>query len=139
LRYRISKLKQRGSSLIETVCGCMILVVVGLFLIDVAAIVVCQTQNDALAKHCASAAAAQPTLGQATTAVNDVTTQFITQNGTSKICLFNKATIVNYNTAAAAVYVQTLVTCNFPCPIPFGPSYMQFQADCTEPIVAILP
>jgi hypothetical protein len=139
LRSRISKLRQRGSSLVETVCGVIILVIVALFLIDVAAIVVCQTQNDALAKHCATACAGQPSQGQAQTAMNDVTNQFTAQNGGSKICLFNSANIVTYNTAAAAVYVQTLVTCNFPVPIPFGPSYMQFTADCTQPITAILP
>jgi hypothetical protein len=139
LKHRIPKLRQKGSSLVETVCGCIILVMVGLFLIDVAAVVVCQTQNDALAKHCASACAAQPTQAQAQTAMNDVTSQFVLQNGGSKICLFNSANIVTYSATGATVYVQTLVTCNFPCPIPFGPTNMQFQADATEPIVAILP
>ncbi len=139
MRGRISKLRRRGSSLVETVCGCIILVIVALFLIDVAAVVVCQTQNDALAKHCARACASQPDQVKAQAAMNDVTTAFVAQNGGSKICIFNSATIKAYDPLGAAVIVTTLVTCNFPVPIPFGPAYMQFTTDATEPIVAILP
>jgi Flp pilus assembly protein TadG len=139
VRSRISKSGQKGSSLVETVCGCIILVIVTLFLVDVAAVVVCQTQNDALAKHCARACASQPTQALAQTAMNDVTASFVSQNGNSKLCYFTSATIKAYDPAGAAVIVQTLVTCNFPVPIPFGPGYMIFTADATEPIVAVLP
>jgi len=113
-------------------------VIVALFLVDVAAVVICQTQNDALAKHCARAGADQPTLAQATNAMNDVTAQFQTQNNSSKICQF-VGYVPNYNTGSATCYVQTTVTCWFPVPIPFGPSSMNFVADCIEPITATLP
>lgn len=129
----------RASSLIETVCGSIIIIIVALFLVDVAAVVVCQTQNDALAKHCARAAANKDTFGAATTAVNEVVNEFKKTGGGSKICLFNA---VNLDAAAYGndtAYVQTTVTCNFPVPVPFGPAFMQFKADAMEPVVAKLP
>lgn len=141
MKQRNAKIRDRGtgSSLIETVCGSVVLVVVALFLIDVAAIVICQTENDALAKHCARAAAAQPSLALATTAITDVTTQFVAQNGGSKLCTYIDPPTTTYSAANATVNVITTVQCTFPVPIPFGPTSIQFQTDATEPIVAILP
>jgi Flp pilus assembly protein TadG len=138
---RIVNLKARGSSLVETVCGCILLVAIGLFLVDVSAVVICQTQNDALAKHCARAAAAQDNVtvpGSAQAAVDAVIAKFQTENGASKVCIYN-SNFLNWQPANATATVVTTVTCNFPVPVPFGPAYMQFKADATEPIVAVLP
>ncbi|MBU6452521.1 MAG: hypothetical protein KGS72_12120 [Cyanobacteria bacterium REEB67] len=138
---RVANLRARGSSLVETVCGCIILVAIGLFLVDVTAVVICQTQNDSLAKHCARAAAAQDNVksaGSAQAAVNAVIAKFQAENGNSKVCMYN-TNFLNWDQASATATVVTTVTCNFPVPVPFGPSYMQFKSDATEPIVAVLP
>lgn len=125
--------EKRGSSLVETTVGSIFIVMVALFLLDVASIVICQTQNDALAKHCARAASNQPTQPEAKAAVDDVVAEFKASGGGSKICLFDKYSM-NYTNAQ--VLVTTQVTCNFPVPIPFGPAYMQFASEATEPVVA---
>jgi hypothetical protein len=131
--------RRRGSSMIETVCGSFILVIVALFLVDVAAVVVCQTQNDALAKHCARAAANKDTYGAAQGAMNSVITEFQKTGGGSKICVYNSANLDAAYFANAQAYVQVTVTCNFPVPVPLGPSSLQFRADAIEPVVAQLP
>lgn len=131
--------RSRGSSMIETVCGSFILVIVALFLVDVAAVVVCQTQNDALAKHCARAAANKDTYGAAQGAMNSVITEFQKTGGGSKICVYNSAALDATYFANAQAYVQVTVTCNFPVPVPLGPSSLQFKADAIEPVVAQLP
>jgi len=137
--HRIAKIRSKGSSLVETVCGCIILVIVALFLVDVAAVVICQTQNDALAKHCARVAATQDTQAKADTAAAEVVAKFAAENGGSKICLVNPPAQVIWQAGPATVIAVTTVTCNFPVPVPFGPSYVQFKAEATEPIVALLP
>lgn len=144
IRHKTQPLRKsratHGSSLIETVCGSIVIIIVALFLVDVAAIVVCQTQNDALAKHCARAAANKDTFGAATTSVNEVINEFKKTGGGSKICVFNTVNLdaAAYGTTDTA-YVQTTVTCNFPVPVPFGPAALQFKADAMEPVVAKLP
>jgi hypothetical protein len=60
IAVRNRRKQKQGSSLIETVVGCIFIVTIALFLLDVASIVICQTQNDALAKHCARAASNFP-------------------------------------------------------------------------------
>src|SRR5262249_25544030 len=65
-----------GQALIETVVGCLVLVPIGLFLLDVGALVLAQTANDNMAKHAARAAAGQANAGQARTAAQQVTTIF---------------------------------------------------------------
>ncbi|MBK7749037.1 MAG: hypothetical protein IPP57_26410 [Candidatus Obscuribacter sp.] len=129
----------RASSLIETVCGSIIIIIVALFLVDVAAVVVCQTQNDALAKHCARAAANKDTLPLAQASVVEVTNEFKKTGGGSKICLFDSAVLDPAAYGNDTAYVQTTVTCNFPVPVPFGPAFLQFKADAMEPVVAKLP
>ncbi len=132
----MKKRNQNGSSLVETTVGSIFIIMIALFLLDVASIVICQTQNDALAKHCARAAAGQDSAGKARTAVDDVVSEFQKSGGGSKICLFNKA---DMDYTAAQVLVKTEVTCNFPVPIPFGPGYMNFASEATEPVIAEVP
>ena len=134
-RVKIKQRRARASSLIETVVGCIFIVTIALFLLDVASIVICQTQNDALAKHCARAASNYASYALALPAVDDVVNQFIVSGGGSKICLFQGRDL-QYPNGSAQVLVVTRVTCNFPVPIPFGPSSMVFSAEATEPVVA---
>ncbi len=58
LRSRKTK-RSLGSGIIETAVGLILVIPVLLGLIDVAALVLAQTANDALAKQCARAAAEQ--------------------------------------------------------------------------------
>ena len=129
----------RASSMVETVCGSIILVIIALFLVDVAAVVVCQTQNDALAKHCARAAANSATYAAANSAANQVVVEFNKTGGASKICVYNSYFLDGGYFNNGQAYVQTTVTCNFPVPIPFGPASLQFKADAIEPVVAAMP
>ena len=135
--FRTSKRAKRGSSLVETVVGCIFIVIIALFLVDVAAIVICQTQNDALAKHCARAASNFATKPLAMPAVNDVISEFLASNGGSKICVFIGPPTVEFPGGAAQVLVVTEVECNFPVPIPLvGTSYIRMKSEATEPVVA---
>lgn len=138
--FMTSKRTKRGSSLIETVVGCIFIVIIALFLVDVAAIVICQTQNDALAKHCARAAANFENKLKAQSAMDDVVNQFLASNGGSKICVLNNSPtnpLLEYPAGAAQVLVVSTVVCNFPVPIPLvGTSYMSMKSEATEPVVA---
>ena len=131
---RVIRRESVGSSLVETLAGSIFIVLIALFLVDVASIVICQTQNDALAKHCARAASNFDTKPKAQQAVDDVVAQFQASNGGSKICVYVGNTL-DYQ--AAQVLVVTTVGCNFPVPIPLlGASYMTFKSEATEPVVA---
>ncbi len=132
---------KHGSSLIETVVGSIFIVIIALFLVDVAAIVICQTQNDALAKHCARAASNFPNKTVADqalqkSAVDDVVNQFKASNGGSKICVYLDY-VIQSPLGSAQVLVVTRVECNFPVPIPLvGTSYITMRSEATEPVVA---
>lgn len=129
--------RQKGSSLIETVMGSIIIIMIALFLVDVAAVVVCQTQNDALAKHCARSAANQIDYATGQNAMNDVVNEF-KKNNKSNICTYQKS-VLGADAGWTQVVARTEVTCVFPVPIPFGPSQMNFDAEATEPVVGNVP
>ncbi len=120
-----------GASLIEAAAGIIILIPLFLVLIDVIAVVVAQTQNDALAKHAARAAAQAATLESqwlaAQSVVNATSSTSLCSNPTLKQCQQN---------SIGAVTVTTEVTCNLPVPVPFGgPAQQVFVANAVEPIV----
>jgi len=126
----------RGSGLIETAAGLFILVPVLLILIDVAALVLAQTANDQLAKHCARAAAELPTGaggGAATTAYNNYVD--------NRLCTKSGMAIAYGGTAAApTVTVTTTILCTLPVPVPLGgPATQIFKAFSTEPVVGQIP
>jgi uncharacterized protein (UPF0333 family) len=128
----------RGGTLVETVAGLCILIPIVLFLIDVSACVICQTANDALAKHAARAACDQsaPALGQA--AANQVVAAYKAGNPG----LTSNATLIgcSYNGAGDIVTCTTQVVCNLPVPVPFTNQTTQaFVAIDSEPVVGTLP
>ncbi|MDR3613445.1 MAG: hypothetical protein P4L53_07755 [Candidatus Obscuribacterales bacterium] len=127
----------RGGTLVETVAGLCILIPIVLFIIDVTACVICQTANDALAKHAARAAcdAANQTDGQA--AANQVIATYKAGNPT----LTADATLLacTYNSAGNIVTCTTQVVCHLPVPVPFTNQTQQvFQAIDSEPVVGVL-
>ena len=130
----------RGSGLVETLVGCLIIVPIVLFLIDCSSVIIAQTANDALAKQCARAAAECPDVGTGTTAANLIITQYTSANPgliTAPTCV-----ITDTSPTAGAwsdVQAQTTYTVNMPVPIPFSSvNHLTFQARSVEPVVSNL-
>lgn len=144
-RFSMFRFKRdgKGSSIVETAAGLFVLIPVVLFLLDVAAAVICNTANDALAKACARAAAEQPA-GNGAAEANKVLASF----KVSSIC--SSPSVVTCPPGAPpaplaappanSVMCVTTMTCFFPCPIPLinQPSYT-FKAVAVEPVVGDLP
>jgi hypothetical protein len=127
----------RGGTLVETVAGLCILIPIVLFLIDVTACVICQTANDALAKHAARAACDASTQPLGRAAANQVITSYKAGNPS----LTADATLVSctYNSAGDIVTCTTQVICHLPVPVPFINQTQQvFQAIDSEPVVGAL-
>ena len=146
----MSKFRQRssaGASLTEAVVGLVVLVPVVLALIDITAIVIAQTSNDALAKHAARQAAGQvapsATMNQAqATALRQQAAQaVVTGYGSNSLC--SAPQMVNYSEPNAGqavsqqvVTVTTQIVCNLPVPVPMGgPATWTFKAQATEPVI----
>ncbi len=133
--------RRKGSSIVETAAGLILLVPIVLFLVDVAAMVVAQTENDKLAKACARAAAELPT-GKGTLAAQGV---YNTQ--TKSNLLTPKPFGFGSPPSGTPVYagdgnvtVTTTISCTLPVPVPFiGTGSVDFVARATEPIVGELP
>ena len=121
----------RGGALIETVAGLAIFIPIVLFLVDVVAMVLAQTANDALAKSCARAAAGKADQAAGQTAVDDIRSHY-----TSTMLQVNSATITEFNDV---VRVETKALFTFPVPVPlFGISSQNFTAEAVEPVVGKL-
>ncbi len=128
--------RKRAATLAETMAGLILVIPVVLFLIDVVALVIAQTANDALAKHCARAAAGGKDNAEANSAAQAVIAAF------SDNFIVSGAQLVPGSSCKAWSNTQvtcvTQVTCTLPVPIP-GHSTQIFQADATEPVVGVLP
>ncbi|HEY9677976.1 MAG TPA: hypothetical protein V6C76_08195 [Drouetiella sp.] len=124
---------QRGSSIVETAAGLILLIPIVLFLVDVAAMVVCQTENDKIAKACARAAAEFPT-GQ-----GDGAAQTVWTNQKESTLLHKVACTAVSPVPAGMVSYKTDVQCNLPVPVPLlGNKTVNFSSIATEPIVGEL-
>ncbi len=124
--------RKKGQALIETIVGLFIFVPIVLFLIDVIAMVMAQTANDALAKDCARAAAEEVDEPAAQTVVDQVKVNF-----SSPVLRINTVKVLSYSDEV--VTVQTNATFTFPVQIPVvGVSTQVFTADATEPVVGKL-
>jgi Flp pilus assembly protein TadG len=130
--------KNRGSGLVETAAGLILVIPVLLCLVDVAALVLTQTANDALAKQCARAAAEVPILplGGAQVAADGAFAHYADTTLMQKVsCTATPLTI-----PLDTVRVDTVVICKLPVPIPFGgPATQVFQAYSVEPVVGQAP
>lgn len=132
--------KQKGSSIVETAAGLILLIPIVLFLVDVAAMVVAQTENDKLAKACARAAAEYPANDpQAVTAAQNVYNNQKNSN-LLQTAAFGAASGSPTYLAPGMVTCKTTITCTLPVPVPLlGNSSVAFNAVATEPIVGELP
>lgn len=128
--------RRRAATLAETMAGLMLLIPVVLFLIDVVALVIAQTANDALAKHCARAAAAGKDATEANTAAQRIISDFSDTFIVSGAQLVPAGSTKSWSTTQVTCVTQ--VTCTLPVPIP-GHATQIFQADATEPVVGVLP
>jgi Flp pilus assembly protein TadG len=132
--------KNRGSGLVETAAGLILVIPVLLCLIDVAALVLTQTANDALAKQCARAAAEAPIQppGGAQAAADGAFAHYADTTLMQKVSCV--ATPSSGTDPTDTVRVDTVVICKLPVPIPFGgPATQQFQAFSVEPVVGQAP
>jgi Flp pilus assembly protein TadG len=149
---RIKRSRLRGSSLIESAAGLLVLVPVVLFLFDLVSLVLVQTANDQLAKHAARAAAETPdpnpadpasyaaAQSAASTAAQNIVNTFAASRLASNPTLITCTYTDNRVAGVSQVYVKTGLTCTLPIPVPFvGTSGIDFVAEATEPIVAVLP
>ncbi len=131
--------RKSGSSIVETACGLILLIPVLLILLDVAALVLSQTANDALAKQCARAAADEPSTAPATNPLMTSAAQDAYNHYPDNSMVKKVRFTVNDN-GDGTVTANTWINCILPVPVPFGgPSQTQFQAFSTEPIVGQLP
>jgi Flp pilus assembly protein TadG len=133
--------RTRGASLVEAATGLVILVPVVLALIDITAVVIAQTSNDALAKHAARQAAGQ---ANSTFALRQQAAQaVVTSYGSNSLCSSPQMLSYTEPNAALAISQQTVkvttqIVCNLPVPVPMGgPSTQTFQASDTEPLVGV--
>lgn len=140
--------KTKGSSIVETAAGLILLIPIVLFLVDVAAMVVAQTENDKLAKACARAAAEFPQGdARAVSAAQGVYNGQRASNLLSPIGFGAPggnpplpSGTPSYTAGAGLVTCQTTIVCTLPVPVPFvGTPSVTFNAKATEPIVGELP
>jgi Flp pilus assembly protein TadG len=138
--------RKKGSSIIETAVGCVVLIPVFLFLIDAASVVVAQTSNDALCKQCARAAAECTDATSGNAAAQAIINSYNAgTNNKLTTSSANPATCVVTGLADAAgnqwqnVQCNTTITVNMPVPVPFANlNHLKFQAQSTEPVVSAM-
>ncbi len=131
-----------ASSIAESMAGLLLIIPLSLLFIDLAALVLAQTANDALSKEAARSAAQtqigpNETLTQAQADAQAAVQTVITNFRASKLM-----TVTGYTTnyTADTVTVQTSITCTLPIPLPFiGIKSQNFVAQATEPVVGNLP
>jgi hypothetical protein len=124
-----------GASLAEASAGIILIIPLLFILLDVTTLVLAQTQNDAIAKHSARAAAAM-----ATRASRQTTAGIVVSNYQGN-AISTAPTLQSYieNPPGQNVTVVTRIVCHLPVPVPFGgPSEQSFSATGTEPIVGLL-
>jgi hypothetical protein len=138
---RTSKRATRAATLVETISGCMIIIPIFFLLADSAAVLIGQTQNDALAKHAARAAAEQADPAQAQAAAQQVLNNFnsVGSNLCKNVTMTPPKGKFIYDTNAGNVLVVTDVTCYLLAPMPFYGNKIELKAEAWVPIVALAP
>lgn len=127
--------RQSGVSIIESVLGIVLVVLLVLFFIDVGAVITCQTNNERMCKNAVRAASEKATQSEAKQAADEIV------RNTKSSQIFTSPTMedFNYDTASGLVSARTTVTCNLPVPVPVtNLTSVQMQTKSVETIVAIL-
>ena len=121
-----------GQGIVEGTCGMLLIIILGLFMTDIFAIAAGASVNDELVKRAARAAAGQPSLAAATTAVNTIQSQFPVAGIVSHI---DPVTIANFDPShGGGVRVRSRLTVTLPIPVPFNSdlSVISLQAEDQE-------
>lgn len=125
--------RKKGAALVEAICGLFVFVPVLLFLVDMIAIVVAQSQHDQLAKDCARAAAMERSITAGQQAAQTTAARF----GSPIISVNSVSTTYQGNDR---VRCETNVTFRFPVQVPFlGVDRRDFVAEAVEPVVGLPP
>lgn len=124
--------RSRGQTLIETLVGFIVLIPIGLFSVNVVALVTTSQGNEQLAEAAARAASTQHTALKATDAAKETLVNILQESH-----IVQSATVesVDYNVAAGQVTVTTLMSVKLPVPIP-GFSETVCRASSVQPIVS---
>ncbi len=130
--------RKRGQSLIEILVGSIVLVPLVLAIIDLAVVIMGGDICHELAKQAARAAANSATVGEATTAVADVETNFVKSSTYQSLVLKLQKYDGTHDGIASVLCTVTIL---LPVPIPFlkvGPTF-SIETQASEPIVGIAP
>lgn len=128
-RYR----RSRGQTLIETLIGFIVLIPIGLFSINVVALVTTSQGNEQLAESAARAASTQRSATKAKDAAVETVENVFQETNVAQSALVES---VDYNPAAGQVTVTTLMNVKLPVPIP-GFAETVCRASSAQPIVSI--
>ena len=127
--------RYKGSAIIETITGLLVLMPIFLILIDIIALVIGQTINEDIAKKAARYASQGSDQPSAATYANNYMSSLSYSGPTG---LVNNARIIEFNWSSSQVRVITQVTINLPVAVPFGgPSSQVMQAQFTEATVGV--
>ncbi len=124
--------RTRGQTLIETLVGFIVLIPIGLFSINVVALVTTSQNNEQLAESAARAASTQRTEIKAKDAATETVTNIFQETNIAQSALVES---IDYNVAAGQVTVTTLMNVKLPVPIP-GFSETVCRASSAQPIVS---
>lgn len=123
--------RNSGQGLVEVLVGATILIALGWFGLDAAAIVLANSANDGLAKSAARAAANQGDSQSASTAANGCIKHFATGGVIAKVEMEGS---IDYQPKKEVV-VRTVMEVKPPVSFP-GFEIITFHAQAVEPIVA---
>lgn len=139
--------RKQGQATVEMVVGCLVLVPIVLFLLDIACLVVANYVNDDLCTRAARAAANQSTFNDA----KDSAKRVLQKLDTSKTGILHdlksisadgkndagEIGFVDYdNSSPGHVVASTRISVKLPVPFPFLPSDATFTSRSVLPIVA---
>ncbi|HEY9718641.1 MAG TPA: hypothetical protein V6C69_14305 [Trichormus sp.] len=126
---------KRGSGITESVVAAIVLIPLALCLIDLMALVVCNSMNDTLVKNMARAAANQTESGAGFAAAENARQSFKPSPLVGSIDL-EAFEWPPDGTQDPAVTVKTRMVVHMPVPFPYFGDSVQFVAQDVEPIVA---
>lgn len=142
MKFEINR-RSSAQSIVELVVGLIFLVPICLFLVDMSALILCNTVNDDLAKRACHAAGAEATAADSRAVVDQIVTRFDQQAGKTGLTSKPKVKVFRYDEASAPgqVVVGIETTIKLPFPVPFFPDLQSktFDAQAVEPIVAKPP
>lgn len=137
LKKQRQQRKGKGSGLLESVCGGMVMIIILLGFLDFAALISAQYLADSMVYDCCRAAASASSQSNA----NSIASSQIQQAfNSSPLVSSISVQSVNYQSAnnGGLVTVKLKTRANMIAPLPFLPAQVQMQEQATMPILANL-